>query len=137
MAEAYVIDAVRTPVGKKNGSLSAVHPIDLGVYAFRGLFDRVNVEEGLTHFRNKIEPALAEGNTFPAEVYVNILLRLGRKSQALEAAKRYLADVGRQTVCPSVYELCQDAGDFAGLAEAAQKRADGVNFLAGLIKARA
>jgi acetyl-CoA C-acetyltransferase len=30
MAEAYVIDAVRSAVGKRNGSLSGVHPIDLG-----------------------------------------------------------------------------------------------------------
>src|SRR5690349_399745 len=44
MPEAYIVDAVRTPVGKKNGSLAAVHPIDLGVHAFRGLFDRVDVD---------------------------------------------------------------------------------------------
>lgn len=44
MPEAYVIDAVRTPVGKKNGSLAQVHPIDLGVHAFRGIFDRVDVD---------------------------------------------------------------------------------------------
>ena len=46
MAEAYVIEAVRTAVGKRNGSLAAVHPIDLGVAAFRGLFDRVDVDPG-------------------------------------------------------------------------------------------
>lgn len=44
MPEAYVVDAVRTPVGKRNGSLSGVHPIDLGVHAFRGVFDRVDVD---------------------------------------------------------------------------------------------
>ena len=44
MPEAYIVDAVRTPVGKKNGSLAAVHPIDLGVHAFRGIFDRVDVD---------------------------------------------------------------------------------------------
>ena len=44
MPEAYIIDAVRTPVGKRNGSLATVHPIDLGVHAFRGLFDRVDVD---------------------------------------------------------------------------------------------
>ena len=44
MAEAYVIEAVRTAVGKRNGSLAKVHPIDLGVAAFRGLFDRVDVD---------------------------------------------------------------------------------------------
>ena len=30
MAEAYIIDAVRTPVGKRGGSLSQMHPADLG-----------------------------------------------------------------------------------------------------------
>ena len=99
------------------------------------VFDRANVAAGLAHFHNKVEPGLAEGNTFPAEVYVNILLRLGRKGEAVEAAKTYLGEVNRQTVCPGVYELCQDVGDYAGLAEAARQRADGVNFLAGLIKA--
>ncbi|GFG74238.1 steroid 3-ketoacyl-CoA thiolase FadA6 [Mycobacterium botniense] len=44
MPEAYIIDAVRTPVGKRNGSLAHVHPIDLGVHVFRGLFDRVDVD---------------------------------------------------------------------------------------------
>lgn len=44
--QAYVIDAVRTPVGKRNGSLAPLHPIDLGVAAFRGLFDRNDVDPG-------------------------------------------------------------------------------------------
>jgi acetyl-CoA C-acetyltransferase len=43
-SQAYVVDAVRTAVGKRNGSLAGVHPIDLGVAAFRGLFHRVNVD---------------------------------------------------------------------------------------------
>lgn len=46
MAEAYIIDAVRTAVGKRNGGLAKVHPIDLGVHAFRGLFDRVDIDPG-------------------------------------------------------------------------------------------
>ena len=44
MPEAYIIDAVRTAVGKRNGALADVHPIDLGVHAFRGLFARVDVD---------------------------------------------------------------------------------------------
>lgn len=44
MAEAYVIDAVRTAVGKRNGSLAGVHPVDLGAAAWRGLFDRNDVD---------------------------------------------------------------------------------------------
>lgn len=30
MAEAYVIDAIRTAVGKRNGALAGIHPVDLG-----------------------------------------------------------------------------------------------------------
>ena len=44
MPEAFVIDAVRTPVGKRNGALASVHPIDLGAHAFRGIFDRNDVD---------------------------------------------------------------------------------------------
>jgi acetyl-CoA C-acetyltransferase len=44
MTQAYVIDAVRTAVGKRGGSLAGVHPIDLGVYAFQGIFDRNDVD---------------------------------------------------------------------------------------------
>ena len=41
---AYIIDAIRTPVGKRNGSLAGIHPIDLGVHAFRGIFERNDVD---------------------------------------------------------------------------------------------
>lgn len=46
MAEAYVIDAVRTAVGKRGGGLAGVHPVDLGAAAWRGLFDRTDVDPG-------------------------------------------------------------------------------------------
>jgi hypothetical protein len=69
-------------------------------------------------------------------VYVNLLLKVDRKAEALAVAKKYLAGENRQLSCPGVYEQCQQAGDFAGLAEAAKARGDGVNFLAGLIAGR-
>jgi acetyl-CoA C-acetyltransferase len=40
MAEAYLVDAVRTPVGRKKGGLSQVHPADLGAHVITALFDR-------------------------------------------------------------------------------------------------
>ena len=43
---AYVIDAVRTAIGKRNGSLAGVHPVDLGAIGWRGLFERVDVDPG-------------------------------------------------------------------------------------------
>lgn len=100
------------------------------------VLDGVNVDAGLKHFRDKIDPAAAEGSTFPAEVFVNLLLKLDRRAEALAVAKKYLAGENRQLSCPGVYELCQQAGDYAGLAEAAKGRGDGVSFLAGLIAGR-
>jgi hypothetical protein len=97
------------------------------------VLDGENVEAGLKHFWDKIDPAAAEGSTFPAEVYVNLLLKLDRKAEALEVARKYLSGENRQLSCPGVYELCQQVGDFTGLAETALVRNDGVNFLAGLI----
>ncbi|WP_216899414.1 acetyl-CoA C-acetyltransferase [Nocardia alni] len=44
MREAYVIDAVRTPVGKRGGALSGVHPADLGAAALQGLFGRTGLD---------------------------------------------------------------------------------------------
>ena len=44
MTEAYIVDAVRTAVGKRNGALAGVHPVDLGAAAFQGLLDRVDVD---------------------------------------------------------------------------------------------
>ncbi|MGY0064833.1 acetyl-CoA C-acetyltransferase [Streptomyces sp. LZ34] len=40
MAEAYIVEAVRTPVGKRNGGLASVHPADLGAHALRALMER-------------------------------------------------------------------------------------------------
>jgi acetyl-CoA C-acetyltransferase len=46
ISQAYVVEAVRTAVGKRNGSLAGVHPVDLGAAAWRGLVDRVDVDPG-------------------------------------------------------------------------------------------
>ncbi|GAA3438327.1 acetyl-CoA C-acetyltransferase [Kutzneria kofuensis] len=44
MAQAYLVDAVRTPVGRRGGGLSHLHPADLGARAIEGLLARVNVD---------------------------------------------------------------------------------------------
>src|SRR5262245_34125843 len=44
MAEAYVIDVLRTPVGKRNGSLSAVHPADLAAHVLVALVERAGID---------------------------------------------------------------------------------------------
>jgi acetyl-CoA C-acetyltransferase len=53
MAEAYIIDAIRTPVGRKKGSLSQVHPADLGGHVLKAIVER-----------NQIDPMIVEDVIF-------------------------------------------------------------------------
>ncbi|HEY3260320.1 MAG TPA: acetyl-CoA C-acetyltransferase [Pseudonocardiaceae bacterium] len=46
MPEAYVVAAVRTPVGRRGGGLAQVHPADLGAHAVAALLDRAGVDGG-------------------------------------------------------------------------------------------
>ncbi|WP_435747636.1 acetyl-CoA C-acetyltransferase [Microbacterium sp. PMB16] len=46
MAEAYIVDAVRSPVGRRGGSLSGIHPADLGAHSLRALVERTGVDPG-------------------------------------------------------------------------------------------
>jgi acetyl-CoA C-acetyltransferase len=46
MAEAYIIDTVRTPVGRRGGSLSQVHPADLGAASLNELMRRTGIDPG-------------------------------------------------------------------------------------------
>lgn len=41
---AYIVDAVRTPVGKRNGSLAAVHPADMGAHVIKAIVDRTVID---------------------------------------------------------------------------------------------
>jgi acetyl-CoA C-acetyltransferase len=44
MPEAYIVEAVRTPVGRRGGGLSAVHPADLGAAALTALVERSGID---------------------------------------------------------------------------------------------
>jgi acetyl-CoA C-acetyltransferase len=46
MPEAYIVDAVRTPVGRRGGSLSEIHPADLGAASITALLERTGVDPG-------------------------------------------------------------------------------------------
>ncbi len=47
MRDAVIVEAVRTPVGKRNGALSGVHPADLSAAVLRGLVDRTGMDPAL------------------------------------------------------------------------------------------
>jgi acetyl-CoA acyltransferase len=42
--DAVIVDAVRTPVGKRNGGLSGVHPVDLSAHVLEALAERTGLD---------------------------------------------------------------------------------------------
>ena len=47
MQDAFIVNAVRTPIGKKKGALSKMHPADLGAVVLLAIFDRIDLDPGL------------------------------------------------------------------------------------------
>ena len=46
MPEAYIVDAIRTPIGRKKGSLANIHPADLGAHPIKALMARTGIDPG-------------------------------------------------------------------------------------------
>ena len=44
MPQAYIVDAVRTPIGRKKGSLAHLHPADLGAHPLKALVARTGID---------------------------------------------------------------------------------------------
>ncbi|WHM39192.1 acetyl-CoA C-acetyltransferase [Streptomyces sp. BPTC-684] len=44
MAEAFIVEAVRTPVGRRGGGLAGVHPADLGAHVLGALVERSGID---------------------------------------------------------------------------------------------
>ena len=47
MQDAFIVSALRTPIGKKKGTLSNMHPADLGAVVLSATFDQVDLDPGL------------------------------------------------------------------------------------------
>jgi acetyl-CoA acyltransferase len=47
MRDAVIVGAVRTPVGRRNGGLSGIHPVDLSAHVLRSLAERTGFEPEL------------------------------------------------------------------------------------------
>ena len=85
----------------------------------------------------KLPAAAVEGYRFPAEVAVNLLLKLDRLPAALAVAREFLADADEgSTSCPGVMELARRAADYDALATQAMAKGDPVSYLASLIAAQ-
>lgn len=93
-----------------------------------------NLDEALAYFRKKAEELdVGHHGPAPAETYIDLLSRLGRKQEAIDAALKLLPE-GTQPVgiAPSLYELSKQAGDYSRMVRAAEERGDVLSFAAGL-----
>jgi hypothetical protein len=94
-------------------------------------------DEAIAHFRRKVlECDPEQAGTAPAQALVLLLARLGRWREAVDASLEFLREAdSTRLICPSVYQLCQAAGDFGRLKELARERSDLVHFVAGALGA--
>lgn len=97
----------------------------------------VDVEANVAHFKAKLPAAAVEGYRFPAEVVVNLLVKLDRLPEALAVAREFLADAAEGGMsCPGVMELARRTADYDALAAQAMAKDDPVSYLAALIAAK-
>jgi acetyl-CoA acyltransferase len=83
MAEAVIVEAVRSPVGKRNGALSGVHPAELSAQVLGGLVERAG-----------IDPALVD------DVIWGCVMQAGE--QALDIARTAVLSAGWPETVPGV-----------------------------------
>ncbi|MDH6244661.1 acetyl-CoA C-acyltransferase [Mycobacterium sp. OTB74] len=83
MAEAVIVEAVRSPIGKRNGALSGVHPSELSAQVLNALVQRAGVD-----------PALVE------DVIWGCVMQAGE--QALDIARTAVLTAGWPETVPGV-----------------------------------
>ena len=99
MPTAVIVDAVRTPLGRRNGKLKDTHPVDLAAHTLRALIER-----------NDIDPALVE------DVIMGCVMQVG--DQGINVARNAALAAGfpESVVGTSVDRQCgssQQAAHFA------------------------
>jgi hypothetical protein len=102
---------------------------------YLAIFTGEDVEGGVAHFRAKVEAhPPASAGTFSTEIFVNLLMRLGREEEALDVVRKYISPLGEMRLsCPNLVELVQQTKRYDVLAEVAREQGHAVNFVAGLI----
>ena len=107
---------------------------DYGIYV-RTMLGR-EIESGLQHFCRKIETCDKNiAGTAPAQLLVNLLVKLDRAAEAVDVASKHLSDADTQFLsCPNVLQLCQMAGDYGRLAEISRQRKDLLSFAAATMQ---
>ena len=81
MTDAVIVDAVRTPLGRRNGMLAGWHPVDLAAHTLRALVER-----------NDLDPALVD------DVIMGCVMQVG--DQALNIGRNAALAAGFPDTVP-------------------------------------
>ena len=97
----------------------------------------IDVDEHIAHFRKKLVETETAGN-WPAQILINLLVRVDRYRDALDVSLKYLPGAhASEIACPTAQQLCELAGDFDRLAELARERGDVLTYVAAHLEAAA
>jgi acetyl-CoA acyltransferase len=99
MQNAVIVDAVRTPLGKRNGKLKDVHPVELAAHTLRALVER-----------NDIDPAVIE------DVIMGCVMQVGDQAVNIGRNAALSAGFPETTVGTTIDRQCgssQQAAHFA------------------------
>jgi hypothetical protein len=108
--------------------------VDHAVY-LRALLGE-ELDSAIAHFRKKVtETISASSDTTPAEILIELLIRLGRYAEAIQASLEFFPNWSAAPLsCASAIQLCQMAGDYRQLRELARERGDLLAFSAAVIQ---
>jgi acetyl-CoA acyltransferase len=99
MPTAVIVDAIRTPLGRRNGKLKDVHPVDLVAHVLQGLVERTG-----------IDPALVE------DVIMGCVMQVGEQGINIARNAALAAGFPETTVGTTIDRQCgssQQAAHFA------------------------
>jgi acetyl-CoA acetyltransferase family protein len=99
MPTAVIVDAIRTPLGRRNGSLKDVHPVDLAAHTLKALVER-----------NDFDPALVE------DVIMGCVMQVGEQGINVARSAALAAGFPENTIGTTIDRQCgssQQAAHFA------------------------
>ena len=99
MATAVIVDAVRTPMGRRNGNFADVHPVDLAAHTLRAIVER-----------NDLDPALVE------DVLMGCVMQVNEQAVNVGRSAALAAGFPETTVGTTIDRQCgssQQAAHFA------------------------
>jgi acetyl-CoA acyltransferase len=99
MPTAVIVDAIRTPLGRRNGSLKDVHPVDLAAHTLKALIER-----------NDFDPALVE------DVIMGCVMQVGEQGINIARSAALAAGFPENTIGTTIDRQCgssQQAAHFA------------------------